>query len=293
MRLPHLGLVAVLVGTLACTAPAQRVPGYTPSTSIDLRGERRTSAEHNAIYAKRNFPYVVDLRSGKGRLVFLGVTHTNDPQDPQFVQLRTRWDEVRPTVALVEGRPTLHRGRLEDAAKKGEPAYVTALAARDGCRVLSLEPPMLSHGAALAAFENPDRVLTFLVLNGFVSDRRIEGKAPTDVMVNFMLLRRAKDYGLTTSIRSTDDLDALWGKDFPMSPNWRQVKEEALWPSPGGTYLNRLARESNIVRDNHWARSMVDLVRSGETVFAVGGASHAIILEPVLRETLELPQRSW
>lgn len=67
----------------------------------------------------------------------------------------------------------------------------------------------------------------------------------------------------------------------------RDIEERATWPGKEITYLNRLSNVSNDLRDEHWAKTMIDLVRIGKTVFAVGCASHVINLEPVLRATLE------
>jgi hypothetical protein len=44
--------------------------------------------------------------------------------------------------------------------------------------------------------------------------------------------------------------------------------------------------DANRARDEHFARVVIDLVRKGERVFAVCGSSHAVKLEPALREAL-------
>ncbi|MBX3118956.1 MAG: hypothetical protein KF784_07805 [Fimbriimonadaceae bacterium] len=278
------------VGAVCLSGWIQTYPGasvYSPDPSIELKGTRRTSAEHDAIYPKTTFPYVLDLSQGKGRLLFIGVQHTSDPANPQFKNIEALWNEMKPDVALVESRLRAFSGSLEDAVKRGEPYYIYGLAHRSGVPIYSLEPDAKAEGAALAKTETPERALMWITLRGYLSDRRNAGdKGVSDTIVGFMLSRRASEYGIQSGLKTLKDLDELWKKDFPDGPDWRKMDERMMWPGDEKTYLNRLANVANEVRDDHWARVMVDLVRKGKKVFAVGGASHTIIMEPVLRLTL-------
>ncbi len=268
----------------------QSYPGaaiYAPDPKIELKGNRLTGAEHDSIYPKTTFPYVLDLKANNGRLLFIGVQHTSDPSSPQLKKVEELWNEMKPDVALVESRLRPFSGKLEDAAKRGEPYFVYGLAHRAGAEIYSLEPEAKVEGAALAKAESPERALLWVTLRGYLTDRRNAGGKPvSDITVAFMISRRATEYGLETGIKTLKDFDAQWAKDFPNGPDWRTMDEKMMWPGEEKSYLNHLANVANEVRDEHWAKTMVDLTRKGKKVFAVGGASHTIILEPVLRATL-------
>jgi hypothetical protein len=273
---------------LAAFQTYKGAPLYAPDPEIVLKGKRRTDAEHDEIYQKTQFPYVLQLERGDGRLTFVGPQHTYDPADLQLKKIEELWDEAKPDVALVESRVTDYSGKPDEAAKRGEPYFVLVLARKNNVDVYSLEPEATVEGAALAKAESPGRALLFLTLRGYMSNRRTRGEV-ADGLVQFMIARRAKEYGLECGLKTVADMDAMWRKDFPDLPDWRKIDERATWPGEERTYLNRLSNVANAVRDNHWAKTIVDLVRKGKRVFAVGGASHTIILEPVLRETLKEP----
>lgn len=185
---------------------------------------------------------------------------------------------------LIESRTLTFNGSLEDAAKRGEPFFVLALAKQSKTDVGSLEPDPKVEGAALAASETSERAHLFLTLRNYFYKRRTQPNIG-DANMQLSLAFRASEYGLASKLKTVADLDALWKADFP-SLDWRTVEEKVMWPGKEHTYLNRLANISNKIRDEHWAKTMVGLVRAGKRVFVVGGASHAICLEPILRETL-------
>lgn len=63
---------------------------------------------------------------------------------------------------------------------------------------------------------------------------------------------------------------------LPNLSNYSEDREDCTaWP------------RSNLVRDEHFNRVMIDLVNRGEGVLAIAGRSRTIIKEPVLWESLE------
>jgi hypothetical protein len=106
----------------------------------------------------------------------------------------------------------------------------------------------------------------------------------SDFKINRLLQRRAAP--LTDELPTIDAFDAYFAAQFPNRSGWRDLPEEAMWPGRSETWLNVMATESNLVRDAHFVRTMVDLVRKGERVFAIAGRSHTVVQEPVLRESL-------
>src|SRR5688572_15630748 len=86
-------------------------------------------------------PYVLDISSGNGRLVYVGSDHTNDPDSLSIATIRSFWPRVKPDVAFNEGgAPPTAASEEEAIRKNGEAGLVRFLAARDGVPVASLDP---------------------------------------------------------------------------------------------------------------------------------------------------------
>src|SRR5438552_16444589 len=88
-------MVAVLLIAEAAAFPQSSAQIQRCSTELVRYPERNTI--HNPIFS-------LDLATSIGdRLVYIGARHTNDPADPQFVDIEKAWNDVKPTVAFYEG----------------------------------------------------------------------------------------------------------------------------------------------------------------------------------------------
>ncbi|MFO0835867.1 MAG: hypothetical protein U0638_12915 [Phycisphaerales bacterium] len=266
-------------------------PGYTPADGITIRG---TIADHDSRVGLLgpDDPYVLHIVPdraappvARGELVYFGSLHSKDPEHPQQGELRRVWEKFRPTVALVEGRMSFFVGTpRQGIGVFGEGATVYSMARHDGIPLYTLEPPLEIELAALQECGDRTQVAMFRVLNGYISARR--GGEVSNFKIRRLLSKRAAP--LTDALPDIAALDAYFAAQFPQSPAWRDMPEQAMWPSPGGTWLNAMARRSNQVRDDHFVRSLVDLVNRGERVLAIAGRSHTVVWEPVLMESLSL-----
>ncbi len=281
-------LLAALLGvawSLRWSAP----PGYTPPDGIVIRG---AIADHDSRvgllgpddhYVLHIVPGRAGSRSTPGELVYFGSRHSKDPEHPQQAELRRVWEMFRPTVALVEGRMSFFVGTpRQGIGVFGEGAAVYSMARHDRIPLYTLEPPLEIELAALQECGDRTQVAMFRVLSGYMSARR--GGEVSNFKIGRLLSKRAAP--LTDALPDIAALDAYFAAQFPQSPPWRDLPEEAMWPSPGGTWLNAMARRANQVRDDHFVRSLVDLVNRGERVLAIAGRSHTVVWEPVLMESL-------
>lgn len=259
-----------------------RSPAHYEPEAIPLKGKQLTSAEHDKKYAEIPHPYVLRFKS-VGELLYAGTTHTYDPADKQIAYIQQLWSDFKPTVALVEGTPDVVMATLEGSVKKfGEGGAVLWLAENAKVKVYTMEPSRQVEAAYLLERHSKERVALFFVIRTYLSDRRT--RTMTDQDASRILARRQQQYGLVGTIPDLASLDALWAKEFPGHKGWRTMEEREMWPNDG-TWLNKLAKHANEVRDTHFLRTMIDLTRKGERVFAVSGCSHTIIQEPVLRAT--------
>lgn len=261
-------------------------PVYTPGSPRALAAPISSSIHDERVSAIGDGPYTLAIDTPRGALLFFGARHLNDAADPQVEAIRSAWNAFRPTVALVEGRMGFFVGPDSFAVRQfGESAAVYALARDAGVPLYTLEPPYEKEVAALLEVGSPQRVALFVTLRGAMSDRR-SGRV-SDEQARNLLRRRTNTPALKGAFDSFKDMEAFYAKEFPGLPAWRDLAEEALWPSPEGTWLNAMARRAGAERDEHFAQVLLDLVAKGERVFAVAGRSHVVMLEPALWATLQ------
>ena len=162
----------------------------------------------------------------------------------------------------------------------GEPAAVVALARRDDvpCHTLELDLAEEVRGVLDAGFDR-QQVALFYVLRPYFGQRRFGRVADPESFVAEYHRKRTRLAGLEKTLANIGDIDAVWRRDFAGQPDWRDTTDAHGWPG----YLGPIGARANLVRDEHMAQVILDLLTRGERVFAVCGSSHAVKLEPALR----------
>jgi hypothetical protein len=267
-------------------SPGSPVYVETPAVkSIALPGRFRNWDEHDYIVEKFALgkPYVLELSSGKGSFVFFGAHHTGNPNDPQMAQIEQQWKAFKPTVALHEGRQRSFYDVpvLEPLKGLSEVEKLHNLATRSGVKIYTLEPAFDDEVAALLKKWSPEEVATYFVLRGYWSEAK--GDVREDIAKE-LIGKRTDVEGLRGSLKAPSDIDRVWKKAYPNAGDWRTTKGE-----PEDGYLAEMSDASRVVRGEHMARVLIDLVRRGERVFAVVGSGHVIRTEWILREALGAP----
>lgn len=265
-------------------------PEYTPSATIAPKGTPLTPTGHDArVSLLDDSPYILHIEPAaaeqkRGALLFFGSRHSKDPDAPQQAALQRAWAGFRPTVALVEGRMSFFVGTARQGIQVfGEGAAVYSLAEQANLPLFTLEPPLEVEIAALDEIGDRKQVALFRFLSGYMSAKR--GGQVSDFKINRLLSKRAAP--LTDALPDIPTLDSYFAAQFPQFKGWRDLPEQALWPGRTDTWLNKMATRSNQARDDHFTRTMLDLVAKGERVLAIAGRSHTINLEPVLWASLQ------
>ena len=268
-----------LAAWLCLTFVVVRPSAYQPS--IDLGAiELLSWPEHDKIYAAEEFPYLLELDSATGHLLYLGCRHTAEATDPQLVELENWWQKTKPTVALCEGRERMNRFKSRpDSGPYSESQLVRTLAYRYGTKLYSLEPKYDDEVAGLLKYHSAKDVATYLFLRAYTSE--IKGyTGDHDALALSLLKERTDVESLQNTFDSLESFDQYWRSSFSDSANWRTLPDtEAI------AQLVEIGNSSRQVRGEHMVRTVVELVRNGERVFAVVGASHVIRQEPFLRRT--------
>ena len=250
---------------------------------LELPHRLRTMDEHD-VARRRNGgnPYILELNSAGGALLYYGASHTRDPDHPQISDITKRWDEFEPTVALCEGRSRRHVwGMLiEPFAGLPEPALVHKLARRDRVKMHSLEPSYESEVAALNEQFDPRHVAMYYFLRVYASESR---GAANDRLAMSLLAKRTNVEGLRGVLGDLSAVDAVWAElRVDPSSDWRTQTGEPIFGIFG-----RISTASREYRGRHMIYAIADLMRKGERVFAVVGSGHVIRQEWNLRELFD------
>ncbi len=156
-----------------------------------------------------------------------------------------------------------------------------ALARRDGVALYSLEPDYETEVADLLVDWSAEQVALYFTMRVYWSEA---GGQPDDDLAEHLLAKRTAVAGLEGALGSAADIDRVWQRDFPELADWRGLRG-----MPADSYLREIDLASRRVRGRHMMRTLIDLVRQGERVFAVVGSGHVIRQEWALRAALGAP----
>jgi hypothetical protein len=258
-----------------CTYGLDAAPDVQPLSSAPIM----SYSEYAALTHEE--PYVLNLQSRAGSLLYFGSRHTTNPANAQIDSIVTLWHAFKPTVALAESRKA-RRGSMNAGVKTfGESAVPVSLAREADIPVYTFEPPLESEIAAVLSSWSRERLLLFYILRSYTAravPRRTDGQARE------LIRDRGEWPGLEGTIPSLSAMDSIWRVQIPGGPAWRDLPWQATWPTGSESWLNEISAAVNRVRDQYMVAVIADLVARGERVFAVVGSSHVVMQEPALRE---------
>lgn len=279
-----IGVVAATLGLAAwviLTFILVRPPDFHPTIQIG-QVELRGWEDHDAIYRKAEFPYWLKLQTRSGALAYAGALHTNDAEAPQLKAIESEWKSFQPTVALCEGRSRMSRlASRNTTGHLSESELVRILAYQNNVPLYTLEPPYRVEVSRLLESYDPRDVALYLTLRVYVGEASGVVASARDDLARGLLAKRTDVDGLRGLFSSLEDLDQYWKQQYPDAGDWRELSETETVPR-----LRDIGDASRQIRGEHMVRSITELVRNGERVFAVVGASHVIRQEPTLTRLL-------
>jgi hypothetical protein len=226
--------------------------------------------------------------SAGGVLSYWGAQHSDDPSHPQFAEIETAYEALRPTTVFYEGPERPLAPTAEETIRLyGESGFVRWLANRGGAAVARLEPDPGREFGAVASAVGTERAVLFFVLReaARLRDRKGVTGLELDAAVS-ALLQRAAAMGLP--VATLDDLQATYARHFTSPADWREVP--IRWFDPrtddaetGGLFMAAANRASSHHRDRHMAHVIAEAARRGERVLAVVGRDHVPKQAPALR----------
>ena len=231
-----------------------------------------TWAEYDAL--DHAAPYLIERQCGAGRLIYVGSRHTNDPAHAQNALIEELWRQLEPQIALNEGgNPPTYSDRDQAIRMNGEAGLVRYLAGRDKVPVKSIDPPRRLEVQWLLETFDAGRVKTYFALLQ-VNHHRRNPVEPFDQL-------------MTRVFRNLESIPELAGVK-PMRVEDLEVAYDdvqAWWfdPMRQDHWTNQVSRASSNRRDRFMIEQIHAALRDGKRVFAVVGASHVVMQEPVIR----------
>lgn len=236
-------------------------------------------------------PYIYQLESETGALLYFGSRHSFDPTDTQMDTLAEVWTSFDPEVAFAEGGDLSIDGfsRTQAIERYGEVGLTRWLAQQDSVPVHSLEPSMQSEIAHLKEQGwSDEQLMLFYTLRKVPQSRKQQSSVDlTEAAPRYLesLVQRFDLQGPTTLTQFEDAI----GRLLPDVQDWKSIAASYFYPGPQepSYFTNKVATASNRFRDQYHVERLKEAVRSGERVFAVAGSAHAVMQEPALRSALQ------
>ncbi|WP_353777833.1 hypothetical protein [Winogradskyella sp. 3972H.M.0a.05] len=229
-------------------------------------------------------PYIFEVESpnNNGKVVVLGVEHRSDKTHPQFEAIRQHWKDNNPTVALVEGRLGFYFSWFQDPIESyGESGLTASLAKKSNVPLYSWEPERHNEVSALAKKYDTKQLAAFYVLRPFFGHHPDSRKENAEDMLQSLIKDRTDYPEVAGAITSWEEIDEIWNSEFP-DIDWRTYNTGYGWPGS----FHEIWNSSNLYRDEHMVKIILEQVGKGETVFITMGASHAPRVENTLKHQI-------
>lgn len=265
-----LGIVILLMGVvylIAWKSPQYYTAAQCSNSNIVPFSLYDSIADHQR-------PLIIE----NNKLVVFGASHTKDPKDPQIAEIEFKWKQLKPTIALVEGRlDFLLPGLMDPVKNLGEGGKVKALAGKDGVPVYNWDLSKEELAKQLKQKFSPEQIALAQILSPYFGSLRFGKPASPEKYIE-EYLHRAKYVGLEDKFKSAADVDREWKKIFPAGPDWRTVSDEHGMPG----YLEDYLTAINDIRNQQLVCAIQQLLAKGERVFVICGSSHAACIEPAV-----------
>jgi hypothetical protein len=238
-------------------------------------------------------PYTYIISNDTQYLYYFGSRHSYDPKDPEFIELKSFFNEFsektkdRNRIVLVEGG---NWPIIEDEERSiiecSEMGFVAHLAAKLNIERISPEPPDKLLFSELSKQYSRDEVAYhYFARSCWQWERMIEKKSfeayINSVLEAYKYTSGWSDYDFSL-VHMKEVHKTLFGKEFDMSDKF--FFRDIIDPTKDHTVVNKISRfEDEGFRDGHIVNEIEKYWKKGKSIFVIYGSSHAEIQEPALR----------
>jgi hypothetical protein len=236
-----------------------------------------------------DIPYVLRTCRGNGWLRYVGVRHTRNAEHDSVRAILDELRNVKPDVVFVEGPVFDPAASLPASVSAfGEPGAALYLARERGVAIRSLDAPFQEEAALTRSHFGPDKAAAFYGLRIVAQEARNEPSTDIELLVRHRVVPWLVKNNLIDSSQDgvssfRDSIRRAFGRDL----SWRDA--DASWFNPlhdSGEFTTEIARFLVLMRDQRFAKELVNYVRRGMKVVAVAGATHVVMQEPAILSRL-------
>lgn len=236
-------------------------------------------------------PIVLEYATNVQKLVFFGVSHSNDPNDEQWPILEDKWQAFLQNpnpnkIVITESHLTADeladKSRVKALADHSESGLMVWLAVQASVEVVSGEPDRE------AEIEHLKKTYSNAEIMAYYFGRQMFQWLTRDHRTSPDWQEYARD-----SVAKYNSL-GVWGEDFDlelvlawfgetMGKPFGPKDKETLY-ALGDPSQSVVSSASGRFRDEHLLGLIQARWQQGKDIFAVYGSGHAIVLEPALEE---------
>lgn len=238
---------------------------------------------------KKPAPYCYTLGTGVQKLFMFGAAHFRPATDPQFDTMRTMWDEFKalesPKIAIVESGVGPVAPLFEDSVATGGEAGATVwFGLRDSIGILCADLDFRQRLLSLAKeFDASDIAYWVLAREMDIYFRKPGARTAEEVLASHLTRYRK----LFNEIGVAGDRAWFDAKHAEVS-NGKPIDDKEYWDfvnswSGPQVFMDIIEYESRL-RNERVYDVIQHLWELGHSIFMTYGATHAVQLEPALRE---------
>ncbi len=248
--------------------------------------------------SERSYVYTIEV-AGKA-VLFFGASHTNDPEDEQFADLKDYFDKFKPDIVLVEGKSGIEQkaNKIQQTLKvsdisytktKGEGTYALKLAVDQNVDFGSPEPNFLDEISMQEERYARKDIFSYYIYR--MIDQYLRTKSTYSVTECKEYLQPQVDW-FTLGCKWPSDEVEKYFEDIIQSLDLTNplLYKEAVTPVPftgkSWSIINEISNTSSQYRDIYLLRELNKILDNYNRVMVVYGSAHAVRLESALKSMM-------
>ncbi len=246
--------------------------------------------EYNKL--KTSFPHKIHFKNKNKELLYLGVNHTFDPENPLFDQIKKEFNKFKPKIALWEGHPEIDIPSEKRAKECGEATYLIYLAEKAHIPNETLEASLKDDIYYQFTKFSKDEVFAFFILRGMNTLKDSKPNTSEKDIVNW-INKRIKNFESTYVWDNYDFSISNLKKIFKeitsknLDFNLHNWEKETISPNYNSSVLNEIFRSSIEFRDIYTIKVIQEKISNYDRVFVIMGGIHSYTQEPALKKVFE------
>lgn len=286
-------LLPILIVT-ACHAPAKVKPvKQAPLTTIDyITVGKMMDSIHP--------PYVINLRNGNKRLVFIGCDHNHDSTHAQFKTIEHYFNELQPELAFNEGGQipdSVHYSTAGIAAmKESETGLLKYLCDKGGIPMMNGDISDSLEFTLTLPRHAHDQLLLYYLMERLVIPymQGAYGNVPFEELYNKAIQNWfvRSGFPLTKEQQSMNYFKQLYKQYTGHSFELKVTMDIELFDyiNGGDCRFCAIGRTSKMVRDSILLHKIDESLNTHDRVFVTFGHGHALAVEPALKQIINKPR---